>query len=118
MAQARPMPLLHKHTVEKWFKKNKANNFGVKAEPTKGKVLLFNDEFTNFYDFTQAEKAVLLLTHLGYDVEIPKHTFSGRTYLSKGIVDKAKTLANENVTMLQGKVTKDTPMVGLEPSAI
>ena len=118
MAQARPMPLLHKYTVEKWFKKNKANNFGVKTKPTKGKVLLFNDEFTNFYDVTQAEKAVLLLTHLGYDVEIPKHTFSGRTYLSKGIVDKAKTLANENVTMLQGKVTKDTPMVGLEPSAI
>ena len=41
--------------------------------------------------------ASLLLEKLGYEVEIPKHTFSGRTYFSKGLVRKARKLAEKNV---------------------
>src|SRR5690606_19641502 len=43
---------------------------------------------------------------------------SGRTYLSKGLLRKAKTIANRNVQRLKSLVTAETPLIGIEPSAI
>ncbi len=43
---------------------------------------------------------------------------SGRTYMSKGFLKKAKKLANYNVSMLSEFVDENTPLVGIEPSAI
>ena len=45
-------------------------------------------------------KAILLMNKLGYEVVIPKHLESGRTYLSKGLLRKAKQIANFNVNQL------------------
>jgi len=64
------------------------------------------------------KKAVLLLQALGYEVIIPKHVESGRSYLSKGFVKEAQKLAIENVTLLKELITYDTPLIGIEPSAI
>lgn len=112
----RQMPLLYKTTLKRWTKKyikrlknEKCNN---------GKVYLFNDEFTNFNDTTIGIKAIQLLTRLGYEVIIPKHGDSGRTFLSKGLVRTAKKIANKNVNLLKNLVTEKTPLVGIEPSAI
>ena len=118
MAQERPLPKLYKYTLDKWYSKNKANNFGVKTKATKGKVLFFNDEFTNYNDVLIGEKTILLLVHLGYEVVIPKHIESGRTYLSKGMLAQAKDIAIKNVNHLKDVVGKDAPIVGVEPSAI
>lgn len=112
----RTMPLLYKTTLRKWFagyKRNRPQN----QNPV-GTVYLFCDEFTNYNDVETGIKAVLLLEALGYDVMIPEHMESGRTYLSKGFVRKAKEIANENVEMLNGIVGPDTPIIGIEPSAI
>jgi Fe-S oxidoreductase len=49
---------------------------------------------------------------------IPDHIESGRSYLSKGFVKKAKDIAGKNVAMLKDKVTKEVPIIGIEPSAI
>jgi Fe-S oxidoreductase len=43
------------------------------------------------------QKMILLLQKLGYQVEIPEHLESGRTYLSKGMVKEAQKIAIENV---------------------
>ena len=59
-----------------------------------------------------------MLEALGYEVIIPAHTESGRTWLSKGFVRKAKKLANKNIAMLSNLVTEDAPLVGIEPSAV
>jgi Fe-S oxidoreductase len=61
---------------------------------------------------------VLLLERLGYEVEIPKHEESGRTYLSKGLLREAKKLAQRNVALLKDIISSDTPLVGIEPSCI
>ncbi|RLD41467.1 MAG: FAD-binding oxidoreductase, partial [Bacteroidetes bacterium] len=83
-----------------------------------GKVYLFNDEFTRFNDADIGIKAIRLLTKLGYEVIIPKHVESARTYLSKGLVKKAKLLATKNVEMLKDIISETTPLIGIEPSAI
>ena len=43
---------------------------------------------------------------------------SGRTWLSKGLVRKAKVIANKNIQLLSKVVTAQHPIIGLEPSAI
>jgi Fe-S oxidoreductase len=58
------------------------------------------------------------LENLGYEVAIPEHLESGRTWLSKGLLRKAKQIANENIRLLQDIITDKTPLIGIEPSAI
>lgn len=88
------------------------------SQPPKGKVYLFLDEFTRFNDASIGIKAIQLLSKLGYQVIIPKHTYSGRTFISKGLLRKARRLADQNVSLLADIVNENTPLVGIEPSAI
>jgi Fe-S oxidoreductase len=63
-------------------------------------------------------KAVKLLNKAGYEVEIPEIAESGRTFLSKGLIRKAKKIANKNINSLKDLVSNETPLIGIEPSAI
>lgn len=81
-------------------------------------MYLFLDEFTNYNDVSVGQKAIQLLRRLGYSVQLPDHAESGRTYLSKGLVEDARAIAIRNVTLFRDLVTDETPLVGLEPSAI
>ena len=108
----RTMPKLNSITVTKWHKNR------VKPTGLSKKVFLFCDEFTDYNDFEVGRKAILLLEHLGYEVIIPKHVDSGRSYLSKGLVKEAQQLAIKNVSLLKDVVSSDHPLIGLEPSAI
>jgi FAD/FMN-containing dehydrogenase/Fe-S oxidoreductase len=123
----RTMPLLTKTTLKKWWegRKSKMENGKSKVEGKSShnnlqssKVYLFCDEFTNYNDVEIGQKLVLLLEKLGYDVVIPKHVESGRTYLSKGLVREAKKIAIKNVDWLKDLVNDQTPIIGIEPSAI
>jgi FAD/FMN-containing dehydrogenase/Fe-S oxidoreductase len=113
----RTMPTLHSHTLKNWWLKRKSvSNYTAGA--LEKKVYLFCDEFTNYNDVEVGEKAIELLESLGYQVIIPDHKESGRSYLSKGFVKEAQKLAVENVSLLKDKITYDTPLIGIEPSAI
>jgi FAD/FMN-containing dehydrogenase/Fe-S oxidoreductase len=109
----RTMPLLSNITLKKWYKKSKKT-----VSQTTKKVYLFCDEFTNFNDVEIGKKAFDLLQKLGYEVIIPNHVDSGRAYLSKGLLKDAQKLANRNVALLKDVVTEETPLIGIEPSAI
>lgn len=82
------------------------------------RVFLFCDEFTNYHDAEIGAKAVQLLERLGYRVVIPAHVDSGRAQFSKGFLRAARRLAIRNVELLAPLVTDETPLVGIEPSAI
>jgi Fe-S oxidoreductase len=110
----RTIPLLPGTTLERWFRKRVPHPNAGKV----GRVWLFNDEFTNYVDARIGIAAVELLERLGYAVEMPPLGESGRTWLSKGFVRKAKTMINENLRHLADRVDDDRPLVGLEPSAI
>jgi Fe-S oxidoreductase len=79
---------------------------------------LFVDEFTNFNDAEIGRTAVLLLERLGYEVKTIPHPISGRAYLSKGMLDEARVLAMQNVRLWSSLISENTPLVGIEPSAI
>ncbi len=114
-APERSVPKLYKITLKAWTKKNlkKLNP----ANP-KGTVYFFIDEFTQFNDTEIGITAIKLLTNLGYNVQIPCHVQSGRTFLSKGMVRKAKKVANKNISLLKNHIAENTPLIGIEPSGI
>ena len=113
-ALERSMPRLYATTLRRWHR-NHANKEGTFPN---GRVFLFCDEFTNFNDVGAGRKAVRLLNRLGYEIIIPKHVDSGRAQISKGLLRDARRLAIRNVQLLKDVVTDDTPMIGIEPSAI
>ncbi len=115
VAEKRTLPALHAFTLRSWYQKNISN---LQPQNPKQKVYLFADEFTNYNDVTVGIAAIELLTKLGYAVEIPQHEESGRAYISKGLLKEAKQLAEKNVELLSKVVSKETPLIGLEPSAI
>lgn len=112
----RTMPLLHRTTLRKWYRQRRQK--GAATAAGNKTVYLFCDEFTDYNDVVVGQKAILLLEALGYTVVIPQHGDSGRTYLSKGLVRKAKAIADRNVGLLSGLVSAATPIIGIEPSAI
>ena len=125
-AVKRSMPTMYKTTLQKWFKDRRpatddrqpvADNGGL-SSVVHHQVHLFCDEFTNYNDTTIGIKTVELLQKLGYSIAIPQHLESSRTWLSKGLVRKAKAIINKNIELLHPVVNEKNPMIGVEPSAI
>jgi FAD/FMN-containing dehydrogenase/Fe-S oxidoreductase len=114
-ASKRSIPTLYKSTLKAWARKNLP-----KLNPSSpiGNVNLFVDEFTEYNDVEIGITCIKLLTALGYEVQIPKHKASGRTFLSKGLLREAKKLANKNVEVLSEKINENHPLIGIEPSGI
>jgi len=81
-------------------------------------VYLYLDEFSNYNETHIGKAAVALLEGLGYQVNLLTPTESGRTYISKGFLDQAKKCADRNVSLYSELITADTPLLGIEPSAI
>lgn len=82
------------------------------------KIYFFGDEFTVYNDAHIGKDALELLFRLGYNVEWIPHAPSGRALISKGFLDEAKQYADKNIEIFTGLISSDTPLIGLEPSAI
>lgn len=111
----RPIPALSKTTLRAWERRHGRRAPG---NGKKGTVCLFADEFTNYNESDIGIKAVMLLDKLGYEVTIPRHRESGRTFLSKGMLRSARKIAISNILMLRNIVSDDRPLIGIEPSAL
>lgn len=127
----RPIPALSPVTLRAWGRRhglgngeNRSESMSGSAKGTddaigsKGTVYLFADEFTNYNESDIGIKAVMLLERLGYEVIIPRHRESGRTFLSKGLIRSARKIAVRNILMLRDVITEERPLVGIEPSAL
>ncbi|MCF1715498.1 FAD-binding protein [Flavihumibacter sp. RY-1] len=118
-ALERSMPTLADTTLKSWFKTHKKSEAHTPETGThQRRVYLFCDEFTNYNDVEIGKKAILLLERLGYEVIIPEHEESGRSWMSKGLIRHAKGIANRNIARLRPIISDETPLIGIEPSAI
>lgn len=108
---ARSIPLLEKNTLSRWNRQRPKHSGNRR-------VYFFCDEFTEHTDAAIGQKAIQLLETLGYEVVIPDHLESGRSRLSKGFLREARALAQENIRRLAPLVSEETPLIGIEPSAI
>ncbi|RMG69801.1 MAG: FAD-binding oxidoreductase [Bacteroidetes bacterium] len=116
IAPQRELPALSPTPLRRWWRRE-GHKLPV-AMPQKGKIFFFVDEFTHYNDAGIGQTAIRLLLKLGYAVELIDHVDSGRAHISKGLLPEARKLAMYNVEAFAGKVSAETPVVGLEPSAI
>jgi FAD/FMN-containing dehydrogenase/Fe-S oxidoreductase len=115
IAKERSLPLISNKSLDKEFQLIKNQLFVKKYIKT---VYLFNDEFTNHLDTKVGLDTIHLLIALNYKVEVVKNAESGRAFLSKGLLEQSKILANKNVSIFRDKISNATPLIGIEPSAI
>ncbi len=115
IAKERSLPLISNKSLSKQFQKFKKQIVNKKYIKT---IYLFNDEFLNYLDTPIGVDAIEVLTALNYEVKMVKNAESGRTFLSKGLLEEAKDLANKNVKIFKDLISDETPLIGVEPSAI
>lgn len=116
IARERDLPVLSKVTMRRWERSERKKRNAVPQ--SKGKLFLFADEFTDYNESEIGIKTILLFERLGYEVVIPASAESGRTFLSKGLLGAARKVAEKNVRILSAIVSAESPLVGIEPSAI
>jgi FAD/FMN-containing dehydrogenase/Fe-S oxidoreductase len=116
-APNRSIPLLYKTSLKRWLKSN-LHLLNSNITDKKGSFYLFVDEFTDYNDVVTGIKTVQLFNRLGYEVLFTPHELSGRTFLSKGLLRKAREIATKNTGIFRDLVSKEIPLVGIEPSAI
>ena len=115
-AAERRIPTLSRYTLRQLIAKE-LSPITNHQSPLK-KVFLFADEFTSYQEAELGLTFARLLTRLGYQVIVPKHSESGRAAISKGCLHLAAKYAVRNVKALASLVSADTPLVGIEPSCI
>lgn len=115
IAKERSLPNISEKSLNKFINGSDFQSNSSKKIKT---VYFFNDEFTNHLDTSIGIDALELLSALNYNVVILNHSESGRAFLSKGLLEQAKKLANENVEVFKNKISENTPLIGIEPSAI
>ncbi len=116
VAPERNLPAISPISLRKWYARHYANLPGAEKEIKQ--VYFFVDEFSNYNDTEIGIKAISLLKKLGYGVRVVAHGESGRSALSKGLLEKARKHAEENVRIFDKLVDGNTMLIGLEPSAI
>ena len=111
IAPKRSLPQFSAQTLLDWF-------HGQTIPNAQRSVYLLVDEFTNALDASIGKSAVRLLSRLGYEVCVIGLTNTGRSEISKGFLQKAKALADQNITLFSSVINEDTPLIGIEPSAL
>ena len=113
----RPLPKWQRN----WFRPDE-----LPAAPSSGgmPVILFADTFNRYLEPENLRAAVRVLRAAGYDVFAPLPTKAkqslccGRTFLSTGMVDRARIEARRLVTTFLPFAEAGIPIVGLEPSCL
>jgi Fe-S oxidoreductase len=116
-ASTRSIPTLGKSSLRRWAGRH-LEKLNISLPANAPELVLYVDEFSNYNDAGLGISSIRLLNHLGIRIFIVKHPVSGRTYISKGLLKKARLIARKNVELLSQVVTPDRPLVGIEPSAI
>lgn len=112
----RSLPKVSTRTFAKRVKEVERQSF-IGGE-FKKEIYLFVDEFCNYLDVDIAVDAYYLFRKLGYTIHVIDTLDSARALLSKGFLDEAKIEVNKNIDFLKNTISKTTPLIGIEPSAI
>jgi FAD/FMN-containing dehydrogenase/Fe-S oxidoreductase len=108
------------------FRRDTFRAGGEAVGPADGhEVVLFADTFNRIYERENLDAALRVLVAGGYRVHIPKPATGrrrplccGRTFLSAGLVDKARAELDRLVATYAPFAARGVPIIGLEPSCL
>jgi len=81
------------------------------------RVAYFVDTYAAYIDWRLADAAVSVLRHLGVEVVLPRQEGSGMPLIQYGFLEKARRLAQKNVSNLYPYVEEGYKIVCTEPTA-
>jgi FAD/FMN-containing dehydrogenase/Fe-S oxidoreductase len=115
ISRHRPLPRFHRDTLLRWFARRPAQ-----AGPfPRGEVVLLADSFTTYTEPAIGRAAVELLELAGWRVRLAASgACCGRSSISKGLLDQAKTMAGALLDDLAPAAEQGIPIVGIEPSCL
>jgi Fe-S oxidoreductase len=108
----RSLPPMYFNHFRRWFARHGGTGAGAR-----GKVILLDDCFTTFNEPAIGKSAVHVLHAAGYDLELAG-LCCGRTLLSKGYLEEARTLIQQQAPRLASRIAAGAPILGLEPSCL
>ncbi len=109
----RTLPVVRRDTFWRWWRRRPAPE-----GTTRGRVVLFADTFSNYYEPDIPKAAVRVLEAAGYRVIVPEPSCCGRTLISEGLHEQALAQTRQTTARLRSHVERGDPIVGLEPSCI
>jgi FAD/FMN-containing dehydrogenase/Fe-S oxidoreductase len=111
-------------TLPAWRRDIFVPGMAVEGKADGKPVVLFADTFNRYFESENLEAAVSVLAAAGYRIHhaapLParRPLCCGRTFLSAGLVDKARAEMRRTLDALEPHVRDGTPVVGLEPSCL
>jgi FAD/FMN-containing dehydrogenase/Fe-S oxidoreductase len=107
----RPMPRFARIRFDHWFAK-----YQSPLPATRGRVILWDDTFTRYYEPRIGMAAVSVLGAAGFEVTLlAQRQCCGRPAFSQGDLDEAARLGRYNLALLNADAG-GTPIIFLEPS--
>lgn len=111
----RQMPAFAAQRFTTWFKHRKS----ALPVSSKKKVVFFHDTYMEHNHPHIGQAAVEVLEKMGYQpLVLDKKVDSGRPAVSKGLLPKARRLAEKNIALLAPYAEQGLPIVGCEPSSV
>ncbi|WP_329060238.1 FAD-binding and (Fe-S)-binding domain-containing protein [Amycolatopsis sp. NBC_01480] len=114
IAPDRPLPRFERRNLRRWFRRRDA----APVPAPLGQLTFLADCFTTYTEPGIGQAAIELLEQAGWQVRLNAAGCCGRSALSKGLVDKAKSSARELAHALSASTEPDSPIVGCEPSCL
>ena len=110
----RILPNFARNDLRRWFRRHEPRT----GAGGRGTVVLLDDCFTTYNDPDVGIAAVRVLEAAGYRVILAGLECCGRPAISKGMLDRARSLAEANVASLSPYAQAGIPILGCEPSCL
>ncbi|MDB6122947.1 MAG: glycolate oxidase subunit [Pedosphaera sp.] len=111
IAAQRPLPPYAEERFDHWFAQH-----GNAHQPTRGKVILWDDTFVRYHEPNIGKAAVAVLEAAGFEVTLLRERrCCGRPAFSQGNLDEAAKLGRHNLELLSNN-KNNVPILFLEPS--
>ena len=106
----RPLPRFQRDTLIRWDKQ--------RTKLSGREVVFLADSFTTFTEPAIGRAAIELLEAAGYAVRLEAAGCCGRSSISKGLLDRARAMAESMTERLAPYAERGVPIVGCEPSCL
>ena len=106
----RPLPRFARHTLLRWDRR--------RSKTTGRELVWLADSFTTFTEPAIGRAAIELLEAAGWSVRVESGGCCGRSSISKGLLDRARGMAQDMTERLAPYAERGVPIVGCEPSCL
>ncbi len=106
----RPLPRFARDTLLRWDRR--------RSRSTGRELVWLADSFTTFTEPAIGRAAIELLEAAGWSVRVESGGCCGRSSISKGLLDRARGMAEDMTERLAPYAERGVPIVGCEPSCL